>query len=433
MINKSEARIRLFRLVHMSFSMLGIFIAYNALQNLVSSFLGVLGYWSVATIYISFSFSAALIGPSVVAYLKPKLSLFIGALCYTSFVVANKWPMLWTLIPTATALGIGASILWTAEGTYLTTVASNYAACLGKPRSSAMGLFNGIFFAVFQVNQIVGNLIAGFILSKSSDSGTDSAEYNILMYTYIGISGVATLSMLLLPNEELIIDEKEKVVNIMNNSQKTSTVQNILRAIVLVKNPRCFLLVPIMFYSGIEQAFIFGIFTSDIVSRAIGKSQIGFVMAAFGGVNVFFSFLLGRAADKVGPGYLVLFGFLCHVTFLATVLTAVKLVGVPWFSEREWLLYLAAIVWAAGDAAWNTFTNTILGIYFSDNAEAAFANLKFWQSVGSAVPFIVGSYLRLDLKIACVFGFQVFGVMGVIFLNNFVAPLSAKLGTKELV
>jgi len=408
--------------VHMSLSMLGVFIAYSGLQNLVSSILGKLGYWCIATIYIAFSFSALIVGPSVVDALGSKLSLFVGALCYSSFIIANLWPRYETLIPTAAALGIGASILWTAEGSYLTTAAANYALKKNKERRSAMGLFNGIFFALFQINQVVGNLISGFILSNSDGHGS---SYQVLMYTYISIAGVATLTMLLIPVETAPASEETGSLNSEEQKVRPSILSKIFRALLLLKDPKCFLLIPIMFYSGIEQAFVAGDFTSAIIAESVGRNQIGFVMAVFGVFNVLFSFLFGRIADKLGSGYLVILGFFSHMLFLTLMLIAIKLFGVHWFADRIWLLYLAAIVWAAGDAAWNTFPNTILGINFTDNIEAAFANLKFWQAVGSAVPFILGAYIELDLKIVCVAGFQILGAMGVLYLHNFVSPLQS--------
>lgn len=35
---------------------------------------------------------------------------------------------------------------------------------------------------------------------------------------------------------------------------------------------------------------------------------------------------------------------------------------------------------------------------FTDDAEAAFANLKFWQSLGNTIISIFGGYLALNFK-----------------------------------
>lgn len=79
-----------------------------------------------------------------------------------------------------------------------------------------------------------------------------------------------------------------------------------------------------------------------------------------------------------------------------------------------------------GDASWNTFPNTILGVYWPDNAEAAFANLKFWQSVGSILPFALGQKFELPVKLEFMGSVLTLGVICLIILHVFVAPLGAK-------
>lgn len=42
--------------------------------------------------------------------------MIVGSLTYAGFMAANLKPEWATLIPTAVALGLGASMLWAAEG-----------------------------------------------------------------------------------------------------------------------------------------------------------------------------------------------------------------------------------------------------------------------------------------------------------------------------
>jgi hypothetical protein len=57
----------------------------------------------------------------------------------------------WTLVPAAALSGLGAGLLWTGQGAYVSNVAANYARAMNKPKKSVLGLFNGIFFANMQV------------------------------------------------------------------------------------------------------------------------------------------------------------------------------------------------------------------------------------------------------------------------------------------
>lgn len=99
----------------------------------------------------SFSIGALFIAPLAVKFSRPKYALIGGALCYSLFMAANLWPMWGTMMPAAGILGIGASVLWAAQGAYLTASAAAYAEERLEHMTSAMGTFNGIFWAIFQV------------------------------------------------------------------------------------------------------------------------------------------------------------------------------------------------------------------------------------------------------------------------------------------
>jgi hypothetical protein len=43
-------------------------------------------------------------------------SLFVGGLAYTTFVAANIYPAWYILIPSSVVVGIGAAVLWNAQG-----------------------------------------------------------------------------------------------------------------------------------------------------------------------------------------------------------------------------------------------------------------------------------------------------------------------------
>jgi hypothetical protein len=99
----------------MSLGFLGTFVAYSATQNLLSSIIpGLLGYWSVATIYAAFCVGALLLAPSFISFFKPKWSMVAGAVTYAAFMAANLKPTWPSMIITASFLGLGASILWAA-------------------------------------------------------------------------------------------------------------------------------------------------------------------------------------------------------------------------------------------------------------------------------------------------------------------------------
>ena len=132
--------------------------------------LGNLGFYSLAVLYCVFGFSSFVATP-IVNKCGERLSMFAGALCYTfyiaSFILAatpTQYPdtsmsktLISVVILIAAAInGFGASILWVAQGKYISMCASN----------ENKGSYNGIFWAFFMSSQVFGNLMGAFVLGN---------------------------------------------------------------------------------------------------------------------------------------------------------------------------------------------------------------------------------------------------------------------------
>ena len=76
------------------------------------------------------------------------------ALTFAETADPNVNDQLLLMIPSAILLGVGAAVLWTAQGSYLTLCANEL----------NLGLYNGVFFFLFIMNQLVGNVGAALIL-----------------------------------------------------------------------------------------------------------------------------------------------------------------------------------------------------------------------------------------------------------------------------
>lgn len=98
-----------------------------------------------------------------------------------------------------------------------------------------------------------------------------------------------------------------------------------------------------------------------------------------------------------------------------------KLYPISWFIAHSYCIFIAAVLWGIGDAAFNLYPNTMMSLHFTDEIEPAFSVLKFVQSFASALPFALSAItLTLSFKIECVFAFLVFAVIGLVYLKVFV-------------
>ncbi|ELR13602.1 uncharacterized protein ACA1_037740 [Acanthamoeba castellanii str. Neff] len=428
----------LFNALILSVSFFLIFFAFSTTQNLESSLVpGKMGFWSLAALYASFCISSLFIASPIANLLPPRFALLVGGAAYIPLTAANLYPAWGTLIPAAVVLGCGAGVLWTAQGSYLTAAASNYARSQNKESKSAMGLFTGIFFCIFQLTQVVGNLVAGCIFMYGG-SNQDQAR-DILFYIFLGVAVVGVLLFLTLGKE---VTEKERkgtdasdrllVERQGVNSELVGTRPGIASRVFgnagdvlrLLMDPRMLLMVPVCIYSGMEQSFVPGDFNSDIVKQAKGLEWIGFVMAVYGAFDAAASVLLGRMADVVGKRLYLIVGFIAHGSFIAFYLTFLNISDIKTLHDDFWILFLSAAVLGVADACWNTFPPLMMSVFFSDNTEPAFGNLKFWQSIGAICPFVWGPLISFQVKLIIVGSTLCLATISVLILDLKVASIS---------
>ena len=153
-------------LVILSLGFMLCFTAFFSLRNLQSSINheGGLGLISMSTIYAAFM-GGCIFAPSIVNKMRPKFALVISMHGLLLFVVSNFYPQFYTLVPASAVLGFSLANLWTAQGTYLTSLAITYAALTNKDHDAILGLFNGFFLFLIQIAQILGNLTSSSVFN----------------------------------------------------------------------------------------------------------------------------------------------------------------------------------------------------------------------------------------------------------------------------
>eukprot|EP00756_Hemistasia_phaeocysticola_P013055 Hpha_TRINITY_DN15248_c0_g1::TRINITY_DN15248_c0_g1_i1::g.67783::m.67783 len=384
------------------------------------------GSVAIGLLYATFTV-CCLIGPYVVDVIKPKWSISVAFINFSIFCCANmlvsKFPksveLQWgVLVPASALVGFSASFLWTAQGTYLTIIAIQYATVTGmESQTAALGLFNGIFWGFFQFTQITGNLAESLLLNQAGWSNTSL----MLLYLVSAGSGL-TLSLFLqnVSDDEVTDDHESPSGNGSGRHSRASTAASVSRqstysgvmgpqagtgnakthttdhvqktflqsvkgVVTIWGDRRMLCLIPLIMYSGLEMGFIWGDFTSNWVKPSVGTNNIGYVMAAFGASDVLFSALLGKVSDSIGRFPVVLLGSTAQ---LATLVTLYK-VDVGGCDHKWTLLIISACAWGIGDAAYNTQIGALLGEYFEDRKEDAFSNLKLWQSLMTAIAFFL--------------------------------------------
>ncbi|XP_038073593.1 protein unc-93 homolog A-like [Patiria miniata] len=362
---------------------------------------------------------AGLLVPAVIRFkLGTKWSTFLGLGLFTVYTVSNYFTNAYVLLVAAVLPGIGAAFIWVSKGTYITTVAVELAAAHQRDPAADVALLHGIFFSVSRISTVCGNLISSLVFQKGwasldSDEGqNETFDLGSCGIHACGSSGAANNTGALLPPEPgkriilisiylgfgllaaiiaLIFLERvpPKSPRITNGEEAVSLttkelIHGIMSAFRLMRQPQMLLLIPILFYIGIDMAFASGHFTKYFVGCTQGIESVGYVAMSLYLTAVIVSPVIGRLIKYTGRPPVFFAG--CGVNLLL-------LIGMSlWPPEGGKLWHLVAMASGLGfsRAIIPTVATTLLGLLFPDQKEAAFGNLCFWQSFGFAAVAILG-------------------------------------------
>lgn len=395
----------------LSSAFLLIFLAYGAAQNLESTINteGNLGTISLGILYLSFMF-CSIFASLVVRKLGSKNALILGTTGYWLFVAANLMPNWYTMVPASLYLGFAASIIWVGQGTYLTSAARSHANDHILNEAVIIGKFNGVFWGMFASHQFVGNLIT-LALMRDEEGGSTSGT-TVLFLVFVCTVTLGAVLMCFLSKRA----GKEEARQQDSSASSVSSVATLLKSIItLLQDIRMLLIIPLIAYSGLQQAFVWAEFTKYIVQPTMGESGVGGAMAVYGVFDAICSLVAGHFTFGLSSiSIIVSGGALVQGAVLVWILLAHSVTA-----GALGILYplLVAALWGIGDGVLNTQLSALLGILFKDDLEGAFAQLKLWQSFAIAIVFFLAPYISLQTMLVIMFVALCFSALGFLFLT----------------
>lgn len=178
----------------LSASFFFVFTAYLAIQNLQSSLNqeAGLGVTSLSCLY-GFIIISAVLAPTVLKVIGGKLALVIAWILHIVYTLSNFYPTFGTLIPSSILLGLVSGPLWTAQSIYITRNAYSLADRTGKDAHVLLSRLNGIFFTIYELTQISGNIVSSAVLYKSASHSSNASSTTCGVNDCPAISGNATV------------------------------------------------------------------------------------------------------------------------------------------------------------------------------------------------------------------------------------------------
>ncbi|XP_029364704.1 UNC93-like protein MFSD11 [Echeneis naucrates] len=420
---------RTFNVVILGLGFLFIFTAFttcgNVEQTVVKSlqndtFAGS-GYHSLGIIYGVFSFSN-LLAPTVVTIIGPKLTMFLSGLVYSGYIAVFIIPSTWPFYLTSVLIGVGAAMLWTAQGHFL----------VENSEASTINRNTGVFWALLQCSMFFGNLYI-YLDWNGKTEITESSRKTIFLSLLV-ISILGTLSFLVLRKshqEEDILSEEEGQsllsTRTMYKHRASTAIQDAKSEFKTIlqhlKTKTILLLSPCMAYSGLELSFYSGVYgtcigaTAQFGEAAKGLIGISGIMVGVGEIVGGGSFGLLCRNNRFRRTSVVFLGMVVHfIAFYLIFLTIPDDAPVvlktpaqkkPYIPPSVSIALLCSFLLGLGDSCFNTQLYSILGRVYSEHSTPAFAIFKFIQSVFAAVAFFYSGYVLLmwQLLLMIILGF----------------------------
>ena len=110
------------------------------------------GFTSNAIIYAVFAV-ASWLAPSAVAIKGPKIAMIIAGVTYAQYIAQLLWPNTYLLYISAVVIGLGAPVIWTAQGNLLSLNSDD----------DTISRNSGVFWGMLQMSTFIGNTFAYFM------------------------------------------------------------------------------------------------------------------------------------------------------------------------------------------------------------------------------------------------------------------------------
>ncbi|UJR24944.1 hypothetical protein I4U23_006308 [Adineta vaga] len=368
-------RSNIYNIIHLSFSFVLIFISYGVTQLFqTSSNYSKDGAFAVGIIYIVFCLANLALPSYVIELLGIRLTLILSSLTYVLFIAANIKYNQWTLYISAFLLGIGAALLWTAQGVYVTIATNKHEQVNDLVPSSTRGLMNGIFLGFFSLNQTFGSLLVSVLFYWKLQEW-------IIFTVMTAIAGLGSMSLVCL-----------RPIKIPQQTDQRS----ILSRLSILWDIPFLLLTPSMCYLGLAQGFIF----AAILPLIFDKSQKFLIFALYGLISAICSILFGRLSDsRIRRLDIFIFGGFAHVIIFALLLIKWK---PPLDQTRIDIFILLVIGSSMGESIFTSQLCSTIALFYGQTRPAdAFASLKVFQSACTALMYVAQVYLSFSMRLFC--------------------------------
>src|SRR3989338_2317495 len=145
---------QMYNTVVLGMAFLWVFLGAATLQSYESTLNHQDGLISLGLVYLGFGLSS-LLASQIHALVGSRLSMLVAGGCYALYILTNIFYYLPVYYAASLLVGFAATMLWTAQGAFLTRQSS----------AENPGFYSGLFLAIYQSEGIFGYLITQLLVS----------------------------------------------------------------------------------------------------------------------------------------------------------------------------------------------------------------------------------------------------------------------------
>ncbi|CAF4929431.1 unnamed protein product [Rotaria sp. Silwood1] len=389
-----------------------IFTSYNAATNLQSSTNtdGNVGLYSLAIISGCSVFSCLFLTNPIIFLAGYKWTIFIAQIGFLLFVAANIYPKVWLMYPTSAVCGIFQAAFWTAQSAYIADLGKTDK--IGEEEAKENKYF-GIFYATFQTSEVWGDLITYLVLrngrndsiqkdinlcganyleseEQSLSDGSNEISLHTASILYGIFVGLIVISLFLVA---LFLDQKRHLKQSESKGFISDSFKYTTSTLKQLKKPKQILLLPLAFWIGVSEAFMWSTFITGFITCSVGIQYIGLVMMVYGIAASIFSIIVGYVGKFHRRSLIfVIASIVCYGSLITMLL---------WkpYSSQMYVLYILAILQGLASAIWDPVVSALYETVFPKEEEAAFSSMWLGENTGHLVVYLYAGSLRARTSI----------------------------------
>ncbi|CAH2321427.1 unc-93 homolog B1 [Pelobates cultripes] len=374
--------------------------------------------------------AALLYTPVLIRFFGTKWMMFLSTGIYALFVSTNYWERYYTLVPSATVIGVMIVPFWASIGNYITRMAQKYYEFVNYKEENIRE-HNRLSFVLsqFPVYFFLGNFLYPFehtlynvhecgasiqqgILPKFNVTVLQTLPSSInLIYVESVLMGAALLSMLL--------------ILVLCGSAYRPTEEIDLRSIgwgnifqLPFKHARDYrlrFLAPYFLYSGFEVLFACTGFTLCYGVCSLGLEKLPFLLTAYG-LSASVSSILGLCMLRLPRQVPLVAGALLHIFILIGLFFWSP---TPRLQSQGPLLYTVAVLWGIGSALNKTGLSIIIGMFYEDKERQDFVfTIYHWLQALAIFIVYLWSWLPMMAKLGIMLASAIISVLSYLWMER---------------